>query len=564
MDADSRDLARLPSYETPVTQYYTAPEDTGPLNLASDESGRQRQKRWTTRSRTGCLTCRSRRIKCDEAKPVCTQCSKSNRPCLSSSSQAPLGLSPPVLPRPQAWSDLDVRLDQYFIASISSIACDEFNHDFWQHYVLQARAALPAVRHASNALACLKWTRNSNANLDYTFKKFLETESGRNYSLSIKQIFDIMQAPSPSPEEKTTVLVASIFYYRYALNWDSIWGVITKSCQLIRLWKYWECLDSGHISSLASQVLYYFVKAQRAFEESFCVTRKQTTSNSWLEAILWLQAKPPTYAMHAYLEMEMLYMSLRGIMEGLPFRPSKIQVEAAATERRALHNCFQKWDERFQSTAHPLPPQYRIHAAVVNVRRALVDILFQINLQKFYNQWSETCWDDFDHDFAQALGLIESILAEACDITTQAYRDIHYTPSLYKSLIFIARFCRKSALRHRAVDIVHAAMTNALARSYVTNIQSPRDKSPLVNTLNVDKLIALEESAWTNENAGAECSTSKRCIRNEFVCNMHRVARVSFWPEQDKSADRFQFSTVADITHGRKGQQYHIRRVMVF
>ncbi|KAF1964863.1 hypothetical protein BU23DRAFT_546898 [Bimuria novae-zelandiae CBS 107.79] len=37
------------------------------------------------RSRTGCLTCRHRKLKCDEKKPVCGQCCKANRECVPSS-----------------------------------------------------------------------------------------------------------------------------------------------------------------------------------------------------------------------------------------------------------------------------------------------------------------------------------------------------------------------------------------------------------------------------------------------------------------------------------------------
>ncbi|KAF1355722.1 hypothetical protein EJ07DRAFT_168184 [Lizonia empirigonia] len=33
------------------------------------------------RSRNGCLTCRARRVKCDETHPVCKACNKKNRPC---------------------------------------------------------------------------------------------------------------------------------------------------------------------------------------------------------------------------------------------------------------------------------------------------------------------------------------------------------------------------------------------------------------------------------------------------------------------------------------------------
>ncbi|KAF1841519.1 uncharacterized protein K460DRAFT_379591 [Cucurbitaria berberidis CBS 394.84] len=37
------------------------------------------------RSRTGCLTCRQRKLKCDEKKPVCGQCTKASRECVLSS-----------------------------------------------------------------------------------------------------------------------------------------------------------------------------------------------------------------------------------------------------------------------------------------------------------------------------------------------------------------------------------------------------------------------------------------------------------------------------------------------
>ncbi|KAF7672307.1 c6 zinc finger domain-containing protein [Alternaria burnsii] len=37
------------------------------------------------RSRTGCLTCRQRKLKCDEKKPVCGQCTKASRECIPSS-----------------------------------------------------------------------------------------------------------------------------------------------------------------------------------------------------------------------------------------------------------------------------------------------------------------------------------------------------------------------------------------------------------------------------------------------------------------------------------------------
>ncbi|OAA69230.1 C6 finger domain protein [Akanthomyces lecanii RCEF 1005] len=45
------------------------------------DASQPRKKRWTARVKTGCVTCRSRRIKCDEAKPACKRCSLTGRTC---------------------------------------------------------------------------------------------------------------------------------------------------------------------------------------------------------------------------------------------------------------------------------------------------------------------------------------------------------------------------------------------------------------------------------------------------------------------------------------------------
>ncbi|KAK1759150.1 transcriptional regulatory protein moc3 [Echria macrotheca] len=45
-------------------------------------SGGRHKKEIKRRTKTGCLTCRKRRIKCDEAHPTCNNCKKSKRECL--------------------------------------------------------------------------------------------------------------------------------------------------------------------------------------------------------------------------------------------------------------------------------------------------------------------------------------------------------------------------------------------------------------------------------------------------------------------------------------------------
>ncbi|KAL1836406.1 hypothetical protein VTJ49DRAFT_5172 [Mycothermus thermophilus] len=67
-----------PSPESAVGEKPAASSSSG-----QDGKGDQPQKKANPRKRTktGCLTCRKRRIKCDEGKPTCSNCIKSKREC---------------------------------------------------------------------------------------------------------------------------------------------------------------------------------------------------------------------------------------------------------------------------------------------------------------------------------------------------------------------------------------------------------------------------------------------------------------------------------------------------
>lgn len=53
-----------------------------PVNDSRVMSGGRHKKEIKRRTKTGCLTCRKRRIKCDEQHPACRNCQKSKRECL--------------------------------------------------------------------------------------------------------------------------------------------------------------------------------------------------------------------------------------------------------------------------------------------------------------------------------------------------------------------------------------------------------------------------------------------------------------------------------------------------
>jgi len=84
--ADSLPYPANMQYIPSPTQYYEPQHvNHSPLHVVSSppksEAPQQRKRPKYTRSKTGCLTCRVKKIKCDETKPNCMRCTHGQREC---------------------------------------------------------------------------------------------------------------------------------------------------------------------------------------------------------------------------------------------------------------------------------------------------------------------------------------------------------------------------------------------------------------------------------------------------------------------------------------------------
>ncbi|KAI1379278.1 hypothetical protein F4677DRAFT_326738 [Hypoxylon crocopeplum] len=73
-----QNLGYFPGFPDPIM--FQAPKPQGNRNRKKSASGADHVKHRRTRS--GCYTCRSRRVKCDETHPVCERCRKGKRDCV--------------------------------------------------------------------------------------------------------------------------------------------------------------------------------------------------------------------------------------------------------------------------------------------------------------------------------------------------------------------------------------------------------------------------------------------------------------------------------------------------
>ncbi|KOS39361.1 hypothetical protein ACN38_g9795 [Penicillium nordicum] len=118
------------------------------------------------KSKTGCKTCKIRRVKCDEGRPACRRCVSTNRVCdgygiwggggtTYGQPQNNRALSVYCTPVPVGNLGHEEQLCfDWLIARTARKFAGLFPSDFWESLIFQASAQEPAARHAVIALAC--------------------------------------------------------------------------------------------------------------------------------------------------------------------------------------------------------------------------------------------------------------------------------------------------------------------------------------------------------------------------------------------------------------------------
>ncbi|TAQ83901.1 hypothetical protein B7494_g7782 [Chlorociboria aeruginascens] len=108
-----------------------------------------------TPSRTGCITCKIRRVKCGEEKPFCRRCTSTGRKC---DGYAPVSI---LAPNPRSLSfnppqdPMELKTLHFFTTFTTPALSGNFCSHFWQHIVLQASVVEPSVRHAIIAIGAV-------------------------------------------------------------------------------------------------------------------------------------------------------------------------------------------------------------------------------------------------------------------------------------------------------------------------------------------------------------------------------------------------------------------------
>ncbi|PQE13475.1 putative UPC2 Regulatory involved in control of sterol uptake protein [Rutstroemia sp. NJR-2017a WRK4] len=126
--------------------------------MAIDQVQR-RTRRGGPHSKTGCATCKVRKIKCDEAKPRCKRCVTTGRNCDGYSSDITIFKDSVALIQRISvhisGTTEEKRSFEFFLRNTAAELSGYYDSSFWERLVLAACAQKPSLRHAVIALGAL-------------------------------------------------------------------------------------------------------------------------------------------------------------------------------------------------------------------------------------------------------------------------------------------------------------------------------------------------------------------------------------------------------------------------
>ncbi|KAH3912925.1 hypothetical protein HBH56_109360 [Parastagonospora nodorum] len=164
----------------------------------------RRSRRSAAKVKTGCKTCKFRRVKCDEQRPNCLKCTSTGRQCdgyasLKQGFEVHIwnpGQGPAFQKTVSLLPGLDdsVRYLEFYHRCARPVLSGNFDNSFWSRTTLQMAFSEPAVRHALIALGYLHSTESGS--LKHARSRFTAiTESKtflHHYNMSVKSLVDRM------------------------------------------------------------------------------------------------------------------------------------------------------------------------------------------------------------------------------------------------------------------------------------------------------------------------------------------------------------------------------------
>lgn len=453
--------------------------------------------------RSGCLTCKSRRLKCDETKPCCQRCLKSGREC-AGYNHPPLRSSPvrelTGSAEPWATTAQDEELLQQFIGeAVEQLAGFCFSlKKFCQCLAPQLGSSYPAVRYALLSVAAR--TRAASFRWDPSRPR---TDAISYKSKALVYYNNAIQHLTTSSDREKSPEVYLVCGLLFAA---------------IEFWPHRHMAPAVHILTAFQLVLRGTAMLPESVKEGMypflihmgrkTVAFSDDISNelaSQIRNFVWINIRPPSVPAsfvslkEAWSFMDTLLNYIGAFSQDDPLFNASARSDAtrfAAEMYRALLQTI----ELLPSDDAKGKTQYR---ALLMHHRALQIVLDASQAM------DEAIYDLFTSDFAYILSECESLLHEAQQPDVNSKKaPWHTSLGVLAPLFLVATRCRIPALRHRAIKALHASrrrerewnscIATMLARLVVRTEEKTRAHQQ-AGTIPEPHRVRLEEVAFDRE-----------------------------------------------------------------
>ncbi|KAL4965003.1 Zn(II)2Cys6 transcription factor [Aspergillus stella-maris] len=418
----------------------------------------------TKKSRTGCRTCRVRRIKCDETSGSCNNCTKTSRTCdydiqrlppsrqrgVSSARTCHLQRTPEIIANFRwAITSDERRCYSYFQHFTIPTLSEVFYSPLWRDLILQMSMSEPAVYHAVIALGAVHQDSETygmplpGQDLQNEWHRFAIEQCGRSFALLGRR------TSSQDPRFRNTVLLCCVLFILAQLmrgQYDEAVQHISNGLRVLNEAyaqdSQGKLIDPTIITAFAhlgTQSLHYGVDDILSLKT---VTEQQEPPTGCDEFANFHEAQ--------WTLGFLLTGACRFLVrcEGLTKEEIAIDYVSLQDEQLQLLSRMSSFDDRFEgflSTAKLTHKEQRA-AEIMLLNRRSLSMLVQIALI-----WDKSLIDLYTPEYEAQMSLTEGIMERYPERPT-VMLELGILPPLYNA----AMWCRDFNVRIRAVKALRA------------------------------------------------------------------------------------------------------------
>ncbi|PYI09259.1 dynamin GTPase [Aspergillus sclerotiicarbonarius CBS 121057] len=530
---------------------------SNPAGKPASRPSRGRQRRWVARVKTGCVTCRIRRIKCDEARPSCRNCRSTGRCCDgynddTMASEKCDSLIPSRLPSTWDFVSLDSgeKENFFFFRSITtSTLAGFFDLGFWSYRLLQDSHRYPALWHGMTALAGVH-REYVDPSKSVTQPRMGDTRNVqlalKQFNKSIESLMNQFSGQSLTIHDKIAVLSTCVLYICISSLQGRQPQAFMHLLNGLKLFHQWD-LQSSHARSPedwlgAEMLLLIFTRLDSQARPYLAM---QDMSSGWTDTQLVQPSKERPFAtlLESYISLEALFNDvIRFFLRYLKnHSPNPDPIPSGV--REMYFRQVQEWDVR-HATLLRMSPEYLQEKAIdlLNIRRQFVGVMLALDPTQ-----GDLAHDELFPEYAIMVDTVARILEGGDERNTPDYLSVnkqHKHPAfsletgIVEPLFWIGTRCREPFLRRKALDLLK---------------RYPRREGiceGMLASCIVERVIEIEENGCPQANA--KVGSTSTYTRGRWICKAHRVATWDFILVTERQV-RVVMKTVEDWELSRGG-----------